>query len=214
MLFARTKTAIGHDSAWYGLQGERVLAPNNTVFESLGLVSPVHYYPKLHEMFLLPLSGTGDSSVLIGMSILLLVLLLITCDVLMQQFRIPATARLPTLALIATLPAMANIAGETKPDVLAVLLVMAATHHAIRFARSPSLAACAWMVTCSALACCAKLTAIPYVGVLMLATALATWLQRGTPALQDAGDAARRCALVVSSSPCPWSRWCAAARCC
>ena len=203
VLFARTKTAIGFDSAWYGLQGQHVLAPGNTVFESVGLVSPVHYYPKLHEMFLLPLSGLGDTSVLLGMSILMLVLLLITSDALLRQLQVPASARLPTLVLIASLPALANVSGETKPDVLALLFVMFATRHAIAFVESRSVAAGTWILIGGALACCTKLTAIPYVGILVLATLVATAWQRRTAAMDDADESVRRFALVVAALAAP-----------
>ena len=203
VLFARTKTAIGFDSAWYGLQGQHVLAPGDTVFESLGLVSPVHYYPKLQEMFLLPLSGLGDTSVVLGMSILMLVLLLVTAETVLRQLQVPTAARLPTLAVLATLPALANVSGETKPDVLAVLFVMIALLHALAFVRARSTTAAVWIGVAGALACCTKLTAIPYVGMLVLATLAATARQGRAAAVADVDIEARRFALVVATIALP-----------
>ncbi len=178
VLYARTKTATGHDSLWYGLKAEYVLAPASTVYESLALVSPVHYYPKIYEMLLLPVSAAGDTSIIAGMSVLLLVPLLMAAHVLMRETQLPRHARLPVLALITTLPALANIAGETKPDVFAVLFALVAAIMAIRLVHTRSLADGAWLLSCVILACCAKLTAIPYLGLLLVFTAI--MLRTGT----------------------------------
>lgn len=79
VLYARTNVVYGYDSLWYGLRGEYVLDPGHSAFDALGLVSPVHYFPKLYEVFLLPVSAFGDSSVISGVSIWGLVLILLTC---------------------------------------------------------------------------------------------------------------------------------------
>ncbi|HEY0179670.1 MAG TPA: hypothetical protein VGC30_08565, partial [Dokdonella sp.] len=51
VLFARARVAIGFDTQWYGLRGAYVLVPDRSVYEPLALTSPVHYYPKLYELF-------------------------------------------------------------------------------------------------------------------------------------------------------------------
>lgn len=177
VLYARSKVAYGHDSLWYGLRAEFVLAPGDSIYEPLGLVSPVHYFPKLYEMFLLPLARLGDASVLSGITIWMLVLLLLACAVLMDRLGLPRHARLPVLALVATLPALAN-ATTPKPDVIAVLFVMLAADAAAGFIQSRSPRDGAWLLACGTLACLAKLTAIPYIGVLVLAALAAAWRGR------------------------------------
>ncbi len=183
VLFARSKVAIGYDALWYGLQGMHVLAPGDSVYESLGLISPVHYYPKIYEMLLLPLSAAGDNAVISGVSVLLLVLMLMACHLLMSEFAIPQSARWPTLALIATLPAVANTAIQPKPDIPATLFVLLALLAASRFARSRSWPDAAWFLSCAAIACSVKLTAVPYVGMLLLGTLYAIWRQRASIAI-------------------------------
>ncbi len=178
VLYARSNVVFGHDALWYGLRPEQVLVPGRTVFEPLGLVSPVHYFPKLYEVFLLPVSALNDSSVIVGMTLALLVLLLIACARLGQRLGLPERARWPMLALVATLPALANSALYPKPDVLALLFVLLCADAALDFVRTRSWAAGAWIVTCGLLACMAKLTAIPYVGTLVIATAIAAWRAR------------------------------------
>ncbi len=178
VLFARSKVAIGYDVRWYGLQAEHVLVPNHSIFEPLGLVSPVHYYPKLYEMWLLPLSSTGDSTVLSGMTILITLLILVVSHQLMRDAGLGKAMRMPVLALIATLPALATAASEPKPDIVATFFILMAAIAAARFIRQPTLGAASWLATAAALACASKLTAIPYAGTLLLTAAFAGWRNR------------------------------------
>ncbi len=178
VLYARSNVVFGHDALWYGLRPEYVLAPGRSVFEPLGLASPVHYFPKLYEVFLLPVSALNDSSVIVGMTLAMLALLLIACSQLAQRLDLPRRAHWPMLALVATLPALANSALYPKPDVAAVLFVLLCADAALAFLRSHSVGAAAWIVTCGLLACTAKLAAIPYVGMLVLATGMAAWRHR------------------------------------
>jgi len=73
--------------------------------------------------------------------------------------------------------------------VLATLLVLAAAVFGFDAVRRRSLPALAWQMACIALACSAKITAIPYAGMLLLAT-LAAW-PRTSPAPSLGGDADR-----------------------
>ena len=204
VLYARSKFTYGYDSLWYGLRAEFVLVPGNSIYEPLGLVSPVHYFPKLYELFLLPLAGLGDASVLSGITIWMLVLLLLACAAIAHRLDLPSRARLPVLALIATLPALANTTTP-KPDVIAVLFVLLAADAALGFVRSRAPHDAAWLLACGALACLAKLTAIPYVGILLLATLAAAagtrvnaQDQRGDVRATRLAIAAAAAALVVA----------------
>lgn len=205
-LFVRGRYAIGYDSLWYGLRAEFVLAPGDSLFEPLGLVSPVYYFPKIYEAFLLPLSGLGSNSVVGGMSVLLLVLLLLTCRQLMRAVAVPERAQLPLLAVIATLPALANFAFDAKPEVFATLLVMLSALFGIDWLRTRRWPALALMAAAVALACSAKMAAIPFAGVLVLATLAAALRPRpATPGLTtspavDARLAAATLALALAAA--------------
>ncbi|NCT68852.1 MAG: hypothetical protein GXC76_14600 [Rhodanobacteraceae bacterium] len=200
VLYARSNVVFGYDAQWYGLRGEYVLAPGRSVFEPLGLVSPVHYFPKLYEVFLLPVSALGDSSVIVGMTIGMLVLVLLACHVLAERVAVPPRVRLPVLALIATLPALANSALEPKPDVIALLFVLLAADAALAFARSRAAADAAWLLALGTLACLAKLIAIPYVGALLLASLVAAWHGRATASAPPAARADTRLALAAAGA--------------
>lgn len=185
VLLAKSKTAIGHDAIWYGLRATEVFVAGNSAFESLGLVSPVHYFPKLHEMFTLPLADLRDSSVISGISVLMLVPTLIACRLIMRRLDVPAAAQIPSLLAIATLPALATLATQPKPDVTATAFVMIAVLLAFDVVSRRSPSALIWMVACLALASFSKLTAIPYAGMLLITTLLLAWRCAPVPSPPD-----------------------------
>jgi hypothetical protein len=201
VLYARSNVAIGYDSMWYGLRPEYVLDPHHSVFEALGLTSPVHYYPKLYEVFLLPLSALGDSSTPACMSVWMLVLILLSCHQLGLRVGIPQRAGLPLLAAIATLPALVAVSIEPKPDTISLLFLLLAANAAFEFLRLRLLGDAVWLLVCATLACLAKLTAVPFAGALVLATLIAAWRDRA-PVVSAAIDPAatlrnRRLALYA-----------------
>jgi len=185
VLLAKSKTAIGYDAIWYGLRAAEVFVPGDSAFESLGLVSPVHYFPKLHEMFTLPLADLRDSSVISGISVLMLIPTLIACRLAMRKLDVPAIAQLPALLAIATLPALATLATQPKPDVTATAFVMIAVLLAFDAVSRRSRSAMIWMFACLALASFSKLTAIPYAGMLLIATLLLAWRSAPVPSPPD-----------------------------
>jgi hypothetical protein len=180
ILFARSNVVVGYDPLWYGLRPEQVLDPGRSLFEPLGLVSPVYYFPKLYEAYLLPVSRLRDFSVIDGVTILLLPLVLLACLALMRRVAVPARAHWPVLALVATLPALANTAIGPKPDVISTLFVLLAAAAALDFVRQRHAVAGLWMLACATLACLTKLTAIPYAAALVLAALVGAWRARVT----------------------------------
>ncbi|MEO5559152.1 MAG: hypothetical protein ABIO49_05115 [Dokdonella sp.] len=179
-LVARTNVVSGYDALWYGLRGEYVLVAAGSVFSSLGLVAPVHYYPKLYELLLIPVSALGDSSVIVGVSILTLAVFALTCSELLNELRIRTGERLLLTALCITVPAIANSALLPKPDLFAAWLLLLACITAVRFARDGHLGDGCWTVLLCGLACASKLTAPPYVIALLL-TSVLTWVWRKRP---------------------------------
>jgi len=200
VLFAHARTAIGFDSQWYGLRSPFVLVPGRSVYEALGLTSPVYYFPKIYEVFSLPLYVLKDHVAINGFSIVLLLPLLLCCGELMRRWETPRRVRLPLLALIATLPALAN-AASAKPDVLCTLLVLAAAVSGFDAVRRRSMPALAWQMACIALACSAKITAIPYAGMVLLATLAAyPWTSAATPGAAGTTVSARHAWVVLALS--------------
>ncbi|MEO7432921.1 MAG: hypothetical protein ABIR62_13045 [Dokdonella sp.] len=185
VLFARSRVAIYADAPWYGLRGPYVLVPGHSAYEPLALTSPVYYYPKIYELFLLPLSVLRDYSVIDAMSILMLLMLLLVCRLLMREMATPDRVQLPLLALVATLPAFANISTSPTPDVFSSMFVILAALFALKIVRQPSAIGFAWMISAIAIGCSGKLTAIPFCGMLLVATLVAAALGPGDRAIPD-----------------------------
>jgi len=174
VLCAKTDTTVGFDPLWYGLRGERVLVDHGSVYHSLGLVSAVHYFPKLYEMLLLPVSGIGSSSVISGVSVLMFVLLLTTAYALTRRVGIDRwVVRFAAVAACATLPAIANPALDSKPDTLAALLLLIGWLNATEFVESRTWSSALWSLSALMLSTQAKLTAVPFAGIIVLT---AMWL--------------------------------------
>lgn len=194
--FAHSAIAFGYDSQWYGLRGDRVLVGAGSVFASQGLVSPVNYFPKVYELFLIPVSGLGNSSVIAGVTICLLGLLAAAAYAALRELGVrDALARLSGVGLAVTVPAVANSALDPKPDLLAAFLLLFAWINAIGFVRTRSPTHLLWMLSPLVLAPQAKLTAIPFVAALILGSAIAVWRNKPTlPADSDPAD--RRTALI------------------
>lgn len=120
-LIAKTNTALDYDSLWYGLRPEHVLIGENSFYDNLGYSAFVYYYPKLMELFYLPISGFGDYSFIITANIYILILLILnfhkvlTCIFNKNNSEI---FRLLIIAVVFSIPAIANISVTAKPDIL------------------------------------------------------------------------------------------------
>jgi hypothetical protein len=196
VLCAKTDATIGFDPLWYGLRGDRVLLDHGSVYHSLGLASAVHYFPKLYEMLLLPVSGIGSSSIISGISLMMFVLLMATAYALTRRIGINRwDVRFAAVAACATLPAIANPALDPKPDTLAALLLLIGWLNASAFVQSRRLSAAMWSLSALILSTQAKLTAVPFAGIIVLT---ATWLVlRDRRTLSRESTPERRAAIAV-----------------
>ena len=177
-LFARTNVTVYHDSLWYGLRGQYVLAPNGgSFFQSLGLVNQVHYYPKLLEVFFLPLSGLGDFSFIMGFNIALYGVLLIAMFRLGRRLGLSRELAMLASAVAGTLPALANIPLTSKADLFGALWLSLAALYFWDFLAGAGLSTAILGLSCVALSFAAKLTSLPYGGLLVLAAGTAAFVQ-------------------------------------
>jgi hypothetical protein len=206
VLYAKAGLAEPFDSLWYPLRPEYVLVADGSAFRPLGLVAPVHYFPKLYEMLLVPLAGLGNLAVMNGLGIWLLLMIGTACIELFRDLHVAATTRRIGVALCVTLPAVCNIASsEAKPDTLALLMMLLALAECIRYARERDARHLVCFATCALLATQIKLTAIPYVGALGLVLAATVWQKRDEPSSGAASEprapvlAAFGCALIVAA---------------
>jgi hypothetical protein len=195
-LAARTNVVMGFDPWWYGFRGEYVLVPGRSAFEPLGLVAPVHYYPKLYELLLISVSGLHDLSVIEGVSIFVLLLFALAAMELLKPLGLGTKTRVLLVALVTTVPAIANSSLSPKPDLFMAFVLLVACIDATRFAREGSISAALWTGAALLLAFASKLSAPPYILALALGT-LALWLRNGRPRTRDPASE-RRFAIAIA----------------
>jgi hypothetical protein len=195
-LAARTSVVGGFDSWWYGLRGDYVLVAGGSVFKSLGLVAPVHYYPKLYELLLIAVCGLHDTSVIFGVSLIVLAMFALACMVLLKPLGLGFRTRVLIVALAVTVPAIANAALSPKPDLFMAFVLLVACIDATRFAREGSVGALFWIVTSLTLAFASKLSAPPYI-IAIAFGAFAIWLRNGRPWQSDTVSERRFAAAIA-----------------
>jgi hypothetical protein len=121
---AKTQRAFDYDSIWYGLRPEHVLIGENSFFDNLGLVQFVHYYPKLFELYLTPVSNLGDYSFILSANIVILFLLLVLVYVFLVSLNIEKTYALIAVALIGSLPVFSNMGSTAKTDIITTFFIL------------------------------------------------------------------------------------------
>ncbi len=168
VLAARSANVIGYDTVWYTGQGDRLLAPGGSIFEFLALVSPVHYFPKLWETLLLPLTALDQLRPQVGLCIAFAALLLAAIWLIAQRIGLPRPWRWWLLWILATLAAIANSTLSLKNDIACAFFLAMMCVQLFAWLDRRSLNALCYAAACAALACSTKLTAIPYVGVAVL----------------------------------------------
>ena len=196
VLAARTQNVIGYDSVWYLSRSDTLLAPAGTIFQNLNLVSPVHYFPKLWETLLLPITAFDQLRVQAGIGIALLVLSVVLVWKLCEALAMPKIWRYMAALFVITVPAWANSSLQVKSDVICVffLLVMLLTLNNWFSERKLSGLLCAMAAASLAVSC--KYTAIPFVFVGFLFV-LIEFFVRAKSSPEASGDPLRRGALVV-----------------
>lgn len=170
VLAARAPNILPYDALWYISQGDRLLAPNGSLFESLGLVSPVHYFPKLWEILLLPLTSLGQLRLQMSFGIATLALLVGLVWQFAGRMGLPPLWRWWLVWVLATLPAIANSALGLKADLLCGCFLAIMCSQLWHWSETGSGRAFLYAAAAAALACSIKLIAIPYVGIAVLLT--------------------------------------------
>jgi len=176
--FAKSNRAIDYDSIWYGLRPEYVLVGDHSFFDDLGLLQFVHYYPKLMELFFLPISNLGDYSFLYAGNALLLGLLLLLIFRFSRTLGARRTEALLLTCVIGSLPVVSNMASTAKSDLFSAFFLTLGAYGLLRCARSRDAAHAVIGLTALALALGGKLTSYLFVPLLLAGTAAAAVLAR------------------------------------
>ncbi|WP_372014999.1 hypothetical protein [Pseudoxanthomonas sp. 10H] len=180
VMYAKASVSTDFDSNWYGLATDRALLASGSVFRSEGLVAPVHYYPKLTELLQVPMAVVGSIPAVVGLSIGCWLATLGTSSIILQELRVGRALRPYIIALVATLPAFANVSMTAKGDALAALLLSTAMVAVLRLKHGRSFAWFWVAMSAALLASQARLSNIPYtlaLGLLALLAA-ARWIRK------------------------------------
>lgn len=176
--FARSNAVIGFDTLWYLARGQQVLSPNGSLFEPLGLVSAVHYAPKLFETWLLPFEAAGDLSFQFAQTQLFVIAGGCLVVGLFARAGMPQAWRPLALLVLLTLPAIAATALQLKNDLLAWYFVLLGITAACRWFEHRRFGDLCWVFIASALACSTKLTVLPMVAALWMVLLIEATLRR------------------------------------
>jgi len=189
-LFAKASVVVDYDSMWYGLQADKVLVGEGSLYAAQGLVSFVHYYPKLYEALQLPFAGLGSVSLVYGVSIFSWMLVVVTAQTILREFHVRRTLRLWGTAAAASLPALANSAVSAKGDVFSAWLLLMGVIGLIRYRKRLG-GVWIWIAVSGAvLSVQARLATIPYAAILIVAigySVVARWRAEGDAAVLNKG---------------------------
>ena len=186
-MFAKASVVIDYDSMWYGLQADEVLVGGGSLFQSQGLVAVVHHYPKLYESLGLPFSGLGSTSLVFGLGIASSALLVLTAVEVLRSLGVGRTLRLWGGVLLATLPALANIAITAKGDAFSAWMLMICMLATLRYRNAQS-GLWFWVaVTSIALGVLSRLANLPYAALLTMMLIWSVIQRRGAGLLHVPG---------------------------
>lgn len=117
----RMNITLDYDSLHYGLRSFYVLDNGHGIYENLGAVNAVYFYPKGMELLVLPLSGTASYGFVLGFSFWcgVFLLLLIRSAAGRCFGREAGTA---AMLFTACIPGVMNLTSSAKADILTLLV--------------------------------------------------------------------------------------------
>lgn len=138
ILAAKTNVGQDFDSIWYMLKPEYTLVGKRSFYEYLGYSAFVYYYPKLVEMFFLPISGLGDYSFILIGNVFVYIMLLVLGHKLMSLLcsECKEWLKLAFLLVVFSIPALTGVTPSVKGDVFGGFLVLAAIYYFVLFLKT------------------------------------------------------------------------------
>ncbi|MGP1348076.1 MAG: hypothetical protein ACTTK0_00360 [Stomatobaculum sp.] len=116
----RLNITVDYDSLHYGLRSFYILDNGRGIYENLGSVNAVYFYPKGLELLTLPLSGTSTYGFVLAFSFCCaLLLLLLTRSMVSRVFG--RSAGFCAMFVIACIPGVMNLSTSAKTDMVTLL---------------------------------------------------------------------------------------------
>lgn len=170
----RMNITLDYDSVHYGLRTPYILDNGYGIFENLGSVNTVYFYPKGLEILALPLSGTPTYGFVLGFSFWCGVFFLIlTGDIAARCFG--RRAGISAAFFCALIPGIMNLSTSAKTDMVTLLFQMLAVGEMLAFfGEAPSgisFRAALWSAAALMFTLALKPTSIAFSGLLFLTAA-------------------------------------------
>ena len=128
----RMNITLDYDSVHYGLRTPYILDNGFGIFENLGSVNTVYYYPKGLEVLVLPLSGTSTYGFVLSFSFWCGVFFLIlTGDIAAKCFG--RKAGISAAFFCALIPGIMNLSTSAKTDMVTLLFQMLSLGEMLAF---------------------------------------------------------------------------------
>jgi len=124
---------IDYDSIWYNLRSEYVLIGQNSFFDNLGLHEWVNFYPKLVEIFQLPLSELSSYTFITNANAVILIFIIGIIIKFFRKLNVEHTLALLFTLSISTLPFIVGFAALAKHDIFTTFLMLAAVYFSYLF---------------------------------------------------------------------------------
>ena len=131
----RMNITLDYDSVHYGLRSTYILDDGGGVFENLGSVNQVYFYPKGLEFLTLPLSGTPTYGFVMGVSFWKGVLTVLLAGGMAAGAAGPRAGRNAALA-VACVPGIMNMAVSAKTDMITLFFQLAFAAEMLHLIRS------------------------------------------------------------------------------
>ena len=166
--FAKSNTALDYDSLWYGLRPEKVLFGAESFYDNLGMTIFVHYYPKLYELLLAPISNLGDYSFIYSVTTFLLLFIYILIYSFFRELKINRLNATIFTCLLASIPAIANMGSTAKTDIFTSLFIVLSAYYLYQWAKYQHIDNLYYALISALISLGGKLTGYLYIPLLFL----------------------------------------------
>lgn len=189
----RMNITLDYDSLRYGLRSAFVLDSGGGVFQNLGTVNAVYFYPKGLELLTLPLSGSRTHGFVLAFSLWCAALMLLVLRDLAARFA-GERAGLHAMLLAACIPGIMNLSTSAKTDMITLLFQLVFLNDFLFAVRKGEprrrRRALLWGLCSLLMTLTLKPTAVVFSGGLLLAALIFLITQKETRAeLSDRRDA-------------------------
>lgn len=174
--FAKSNTSLDYDSVWYGLRPELVLMGPNSFYDELGLSMFVHYYPKLYELLMIPISNLGDNSFIYAFTTVLFFLMSILIYHFFVTLKIKKEKSVFYTILLVSIPAVSNMSSTAKTDIFTTFLIVLSSFYIFKWLSTYKTEFLVYSISAALLSFGGKPTSYLYIPLIYLGVIVSVFL--------------------------------------